>query len=45
MKVSILEIFFLFWSSAILWVLVEYFYYRLSRKGGGKPGFDQYKGN
>ncbi|HNU92932.1 MAG TPA: hypothetical protein PKO25_13750 [Spirochaetota bacterium] len=32
MKFSVLEIFFIFWLSAFLWVLVEYLYQRINRR-------------
>lgn len=32
MKFSVLEIFFIFWLSAFLWVLVEYLYQRINKR-------------
>jgi hypothetical protein len=40
MKISILEIFFVFWISALLWIMVEYFYYRISKNTKGKSWSD-----
>jgi hypothetical protein len=31
MELSLLEVFVVFWTSAILWVLVEFIYYRHSK--------------
>ncbi|HPB83266.1 MAG TPA: hypothetical protein PK200_14605 [Spirochaetota bacterium] len=43
MKLSIFEIFIVFWTSAILWVLIEYFFYRFSRSNKRSAPFDQYR--
>jgi len=43
MKLSIFEIFIVFWTSAILWVLVEYFFHRVHRNSKRSAPFDQYR--
>ncbi len=43
MKLSILEIFVVFWTSTILWVLVEYFYYRYSKNHKNPSIMDRYR--
>lgn len=43
MRFSILEIFFIFWLSAFLWVLVEYFYQRVNKSGKTKLNLQAFK--
>ncbi len=43
MKISVLEIFFVFWASAILWVIIEYFFHRISRNAKSKSFFEHYE--
>jgi hypothetical protein len=43
MKISFLEIFFVFWASAILWVAIEYFFHRVNRNSRSKSLFEHYR--
>jgi hypothetical protein len=43
MRFSILEIFVVFWLSAFLWVMIEYFYQRLAKKTPKEPDSKSYQ--
>lgn len=43
MKFSVLEIFFIFWLSAFLWVLVEYIHQRLSKRDRARRAMQSYE--
>ena len=43
MKFSVLEIFFVFWLSALLWVGVEYLYHRITKRELRNKPFDAYE--
>jgi len=43
MRFSILEIFIIFWLSAFLWVLVEYFYQRINKNSKTKLDLQPFK--
>jgi hypothetical protein len=43
MKFTILEIFFIFWLSAFLWILVEYVYQRINKKEKQGMNTDSYE--
>lgn len=43
MKFSALEIFFIFWLSALLWVGVEYLYHRITKRELRNKPFDAYE--
>jgi len=42
MELSLLEVFVVFWTSAILWVLVEFIYYRHSKNRKNNNSFDTF---
>ncbi|HMB20250.1 MAG TPA: hypothetical protein VKQ10_04210 [Spirochaetota bacterium] len=41
MKLTLLQIFIVFWISALMWVVIEYFYYRFHRREGSQDTSDR----
>ncbi len=41
MKLNLLHIFIVFWVSALMWVLIEYFYYRFHRKNNSQANYER----